>query len=193
MDPKKGSRANVQREQEARRANFAVGSKLMATVLGAAAATLAVWIAPELRAVASVQNDKADIIALNEALAKSFDNKDIEASLAYYSDDQDALFYEDDTFELKGREALRNYFQAFFTAADIQQTLGPISVAVDGDVAAAHYTIQLSWRDQSGAHRELARYTQILKKSNGKWLIWHEHSSLPYDPSTGKAVFEAKS
>jgi hypothetical protein len=35
------------------------------------------------------------------ALANSFDNKDLEASLAYYFDDQDALFYEDDTFELK--------------------------------------------------------------------------------------------
>jgi len=65
-------------------------------------------------------------------------------------------------------------------------------VVVDGNLAAAHYMLPITWTDKAGAHSELGRYTQVLKKVNGKWLIWHEHFSVPYDPATGKAVLEAK-
>jgi ketosteroid isomerase-like protein len=117
----------------------------------------------------------------------------LDAALAYYSDDENALFYEDDTFELKGRNALRKNIQAFFKAAShIRAELGPITVVVNGDLAAAYFTVLFSWKDESGAHSERARWTQILKKVNGKWLIWHEHYSVPYDPATGKAMLEAK-
>jgi quercetin dioxygenase-like cupin family protein len=53
----------------------------------------------------------------------------------------------------------------------------------------------MTWTDKSGAnsHRLRYRYTQILKRADGKWLIWHEHLSVPYDPETGKAVLDAKS
>jgi ketosteroid isomerase-like protein len=48
----------------------------------------------------------------------------------------------------------------------------------------------VDWTDKSGTHTERGRYTQILKKTNGKWRIWHEHFSAPYDPATGKAVLD---
>ena len=48
-----------------------------------------------------------------------------------------------------------------------------MSIVVSGHLAAAHYVLPVSWRDKSGAHSERGRYTQILKKVNGKWLIWH--------------------
>jgi len=68
-------------------------------------------------------------------------------------------------------------------------------VEVNGNVAAAHYTLLMTWTDKSGgrSHRLRYRYTQILKRAGGKWLIWHEHLSVPYDPETGKAVLDAKS
>jgi ketosteroid isomerase-like protein len=68
-----------------------------------------------------------------------------------------------------------------------------LSVVVSGDLAPTHSTVPFNWTDKSGAHRERARYTQVLRKVGGKWLIWHEHFTVPYDPATGKAVFEAKS
>lgn len=147
-------------------------------------------------ALASEDTDKAAIVALNQNLAKSYNSKDLDSAISYYSKDSDAVFYEDDEFELKGWEALREYFRrAFASSNDIQQQLGEIAVVVNGDVAAAHYVILMSWSDKSdGQPRRLRyRYSQVLKREGTKWLIWQEHLSVPYDPKTGKAVFDARS
>jgi ketosteroid isomerase-like protein len=147
-------------------------------------------------ALASEDNDRAEIIALNHNLAKSYNSKDLDSALSYYSKDPDTVFYEDDEFELKGWEALREYFRrAFASSNDIQQQLSEIAVVVNGDMAAAHYLILMSWSDKSdGQPRRLRyRYSQVLKREGNKWRIWQEHLSVPYDSTTGKAVFDAKS
>jgi ketosteroid isomerase-like protein len=66
-----------------------------------------------------------------------------------------------------------------------------ISVVVSGDLAAAHYIVPITWTDNHGTHFQRSRCTDVLKKIDGKWLIWHEHFSVPYDPTTGKAVLDA--
>jgi ketosteroid isomerase-like protein len=67
-----------------------------------------------------------------------------------------------------------------------------LSIEVSGNLAAAHGIIINSWTDKSGTHHQRSRYTQILKKVNGKWLIWREHFSVPFDPATGMAVRNAE-
>jgi uncharacterized protein (TIGR02246 family) len=144
-------------------------------------------------AIASTASEKAEIVALNQKLITALDQKELDASMAYFSDAPDALFYENDVFEVKGRAALRKYLMTIFSSAShIQQELGPITVAVSGDLAAAHYTLNIKWTDKNGDHSARSRYTQVLKKANGRWLIWHEHLSVPFDPATGKAILEAK-
>ena len=39
---------------------------------------------------------------------------------------------------------------------------------------------------------DVFRFTDVLRKMNGKWLIVHEHLSFPVDPETGKADFLSK-
>ena len=36
------------------------------------------------------------------------------------------------------------------------------------------------------------RVTDVWRKTNGKWLIIHEHTSFPVDYATGKADFLSK-
>jgi ketosteroid isomerase-like protein len=36
------------------------------------------------------------------------------------------------------------------------------------------------------------RVTDVLRKTNGRWLIIHEHASFPVDMATGKADFLSK-
>jgi len=36
------------------------------------------------------------------------------------------------------------------------------------------------------------RFTDVLRKTNGKWRITHEHLSLPVDPATGNADYLSK-
>ena len=36
------------------------------------------------------------------------------------------------------------------------------------------------------------RFTDVLTKKHGKWLVVHEHVSFPVDPATGAADFSSK-
>ena len=83
-----------------------MNSKLMVALSAALLGIVIAWSVNGSRLLASVESDKAAIVTLNQELAKSFNNKDLKISLSYYSRDPDALFYEDDAFELAGRDAL---------------------------------------------------------------------------------------
>jgi len=163
---------------------------VMTLVLGIVALS---WV-PGSRVRASTDSDKAEIVALNQQQFDAFNKKDLDTVMSFYVDDKDAVFYEDSIpFQLNGVSALRKSDQEFFESADqIHGGFEDISVVVGGDLAAAHYTLTLSYKDKTGSHSESGRFTQVLKKVNGRWLIWHEHFSLPYDPTTGKAVLQAK-
>lgn len=63
---------------------------------------------------------------------------------------------------------------------------------VSGDVAVVHYIVPVTWTDTNGTHSQTSRYTGVDRKQRGKWLVWHDHFSVPFDPATGKAVLDAK-
>jgi len=171
-----------------------VKAKLVIATSVALAIVAMSWMVAGSYARASADSDKAEIAALNQRLAEAFNKRDINAMIACYVDDKDAIFYDDSIpFQHEGSSALRKYTQDLFeTSSQIHMEVEAISVVVSGDLAATHSTVPFSWTDKSGAHRERGRYTQVLKKVSGKWLIWHEHFSVPYDPTTGKAVLEAR-
>jgi ketosteroid isomerase-like protein len=164
------------------------------TAISVALAVALSWMVAGTRARASADSDKAEIVALNQRQFDAFNKKDLDGVMAFYVDDKDTVFYEDTVpFQLEGASRLREIDEEFFKSAnDIHGGFEAISVVVSGDLAAAHYTLSLSYTDTGGRHSERGRFTQVLKKVNGKWQIWHEHFSFPYDPTTGKAVLEAR-
>jgi ketosteroid isomerase-like protein len=165
---------------------------VIATTVGLAIAVMA-WVSVDSRALASNASDKAEIVALNQRLTEAMNGKDLNAMMACYVNDEDAVFFVDTIpFEVKGTSAWRKINQEFFgSASQVHMGIEAIVVVVSGDLAATHSVVPLTWTDKNGAHTERGRYTQVLKKVGGKWLIWHEHFSVPYDPATGKAVLEA--
>ena len=62
-----------------------------------------------------------------------------------------------------------------------------LAVSVDGDLGAVHSL----WRFTGMPGQSWIRQTTIYRRSQGKWAIVHEHYSVPFDPETGRAVFEA--
>jgi len=169
-------------------------SKPTIAMTAALVAFAALWTIIASWAFASIESDRDEIVALNRNQLAAFDKKDLDKVMSYYVDDKDVVFYEETTpFQLNGVGALRELDQAFFDGAtDIHSTMEEIAVTSSGDLAVAHYTLSLEYKDKDGAHNERGRFTQVLKKVNGRWLIWHEHLSVPYDPATGKAVLQAK-
>ncbi len=144
-------------------------------------------------AQASSDSDKVEIMALNQRLVDAANNKDVSAIMACYSDDPDAIFFED-TIPLQLNKAALSKSNATFYGAvsHFYNSMRSPVVVVSGDLAVVYYIAPNAWTDKSGTHSETGRYTQVDKREGGKWLIWHEHFSVPFDPATGKAVLNAK-
>ena len=150
------------------------------------------WLAATHFAAASNLDERAAIAALNRSITEAIQRRDVDAVMAGYADDTDITFFEDTIpFELRGRKNIRKYIEDLVaTGSGVRDRLESASILVSGDLAAAHYILTVNWTDKSGPHTERGRYTQVLKKTNGRWQIWHEHLSVPYDPTTGKAVLD---
>jgi len=143
---------------------------------------------------ASADPDKDNIVALNQRLIDSFNKRDLAGVTSCYMSGEDLVFFEDTTpLQFKGTGALHTYLQDFIDSSSrIHAEMEAVSIVVSGDLAAVHYVMPFSWTDKSGSYSERARYTQVLKRTNGRWLIWHEHFSVPYYPTSGKAMLSAK-
>jgi uncharacterized protein (TIGR02246 family) len=139
-------------------------------------------------------DDETEIMALNQRLLDAFNKRDLAAAMACFVNDERAVFF-GDTIPLQtvGTSAFRKGIQEFITSSSqIHAEMKDVAILVGGDLAAAHYILPITWTDKNGIHTENGRYTQVLRKVDGKWLIWHEHLSVPYNPATGKAVLDAQ-
>jgi ketosteroid isomerase-like protein len=66
-------------------------------------------------------------------------------------------------------------------------------IVAGGDVAFIHALERLSGTLKNGQKSEVwVRATSGLQKIDGKWLIVHDHVSVPTDFETGKAVLDLK-
>jgi ketosteroid isomerase-like protein len=91
-----------------------------------------------------------------------------------------------------GAEAkLGNWAEAF---AALQPPLGyefrDLAIILGGDLAVAHGFGRLSGTLKNGTRSggSWVRFTACLRKVGGKWLIVHDHASLPFDVQSGRAL-----
>jgi ketosteroid isomerase-like protein len=146
------------------------------------------------RAPESVSSDEVEVEGVLERRVEACRAKDIDALMALYSED---IVYFDVVEPLRfiGHDSVRANFLRWFA-----EYAGPIgletqdqSVAVSGDVAFAHMLHLDSGTRRNGM--ELAIWVQstvCLRRSNGRWLITHEHISVPHDLNDWTAVIDAK-
>lgn len=118
--------------------------------------------------------------------------KDIDLLMSLYSPD---IVYFDLVPPLRyvGTAALRGRFLDWFGRwkSAIGQEIRDLNALVSGDVAAAHMLIRTSGTLKGG--REVGywvRTTNGCQRSNDRWLITHEHVSLPVDMASGRAAMD---
>jgi uncharacterized protein (TIGR02246 family) len=141
--------------------------------------------------------DKAQIEALESQLAAAIAAKDVDKIMQFYSPSEDLFVFDIiPPRQYVGAAAWRKDFQDFFATAAAGPTTVEISaldIMTDGKLAFAHYTSHVTSTDKSGKKIEMViRTTDGLKKIKGKWLIVHEHNSVPVDVATGKADLMSK-
>jgi uncharacterized protein (TIGR02246 family) len=128
-----------------------------------------------------VITDEAAIRELIEEWAKAVRAKDFDGILAHHSAEF-LMFDVPPPLESKGLDAYRKTWDLFYStqpvpiAFDIQH----MDVVAGADVAFVAALMQCAEKGPNGERIKLDfRLTVGLRKINGRWIILHEHHSVP--------------
>lgn len=117
--------------------------------------------------------------------------KDVDQIISYYANEFIA-FNVTPPFEIKGREACRQVWQAclpYFPDSFGVETRD-LSVTVRNDLAVAYWLSHFTGMEPNHpAMQTWMRITAIYQNNQGNWQIVHEHNSVPFDPETSQAAF----
>ena len=144
---------------------------------------------------ASAKNN-AEIKDLYDRWAKAFEAGDVNGIMSVYAPGDAVVAYDVvPPLQYRGKDAYRKDYQEFLNQYD-----GPVHVEYrdmrifsSGDVAFIHALERFTGKLKSGQASDLwLRATSGLQKIGGKWLIVHDHVSVPVDFETGKAALDLK-
>jgi ketosteroid isomerase-like protein len=119
-------------------------------------------------------------------------DRDIDRLMAVYSP---GIVYFDLVPPLRyvGADALRGRFLHWFGRweSPIGQEIHDLDVLTSGDVAATHMLVRASGTLAGGRAVDYwVRVTSSCHRVDGRWLITHEHVSLPVEIATGRAAMD---
>ncbi len=176
---------------ETRREEFSIMSRHYAVISGLLMAAILLSAAPRAAA-----DDKAEIEAIQKRVFTAIQHKDVDGILAEFQRSPSLVIFDvipprqytgwdawkdDWAGVLKG---CANAPKADFTDLQIESS---------GELAFSRNIGHFSCVDAKGNRTELTwRQTDCYRKQGGKWIIVHEHLSVPADPVSGKAELNAK-
>jgi len=135
--------------------------------------------------------DEAEIRQRLDALVDGVRTMDLEALKKIYAPDIVTFDVSGPLQRVGAEEKLDNWKQAF---AMFQPPLGyefrDLEITVSGGVAVVHGVGRLSGTLKNGSPGGgfWVRFTGVLRKIDGTWLVAHDHASVPLDMATGKAA-----
>ena len=89
------------------------------------------------------------------------------------------------------RKRAEEWFSSF--QGEIRYELRDLNIAADDDVAFCHSLNHVHGTMKDGQKIDMWwRATVCFRKTTGRWLINHEHSSVPFDANSGKARLDLK-
>ena len=138
--------------------------------------------------------DKAQIEALFQQYGKAFNARDVNAIMALYSPADLFVFDVVPPREYPTWDSYKKDFEALFAAfpGPVENKITDLSITASGTMAYAHNIQTVAFTAKDGSKLNLVvRVSDVLRKINGKWLIVHEHVSVPVDLATGKAVLQS--
>ncbi|MGA9768139.1 MAG: nuclear transport factor 2 family protein [Blastocatellia bacterium] len=126
----------------------------------------------------------AEFRALIEAYYTAWSTINPDNPAKFYAKDADLIFYDIAPMKYNSwAEYKAGVIKAFFdniTSGKLTPNLDDLKVTRRGNVAWTTLTFHLSGTLKAGGSMELdARHTAIWEKRGGRWLIVHEHISVP--------------
>ena len=138
--------------------------------------------------------EEAQIRQLIDDWVKAVRAKDIDALMTHYAPDS-LLFDIMPPLQHKGADAYRKLWEGCFPyfQGQIGFEIRDLSITVGDDVAFCHSLSRMSGTTTKGEEIDnWMRATVCWRKINGKWMVTHEHVSVPIDMETNKALFDLK-
>jgi uncharacterized protein (TIGR02246 family) len=140
--------------------------------------------------------DEQAIRGMYDRYSAAVEAKDVDAIMSFYIPDETLVAF--DAFpprQYVGATAYRKDYADFFAAfpGPAKSDASDIHVETSGPLGYARGIDRWVITGKDGKPLEVVfRFTDVLKKIDGKWLIVHEHLSVPVDPATGQADFLSK-
>ncbi|RWP41954.1 MAG: DUF4440 domain-containing protein [Mesorhizobium sp.] len=128
-------------------------------------------------------------------LVQALRAKDIEALMAHYAADT-VVFDIRPPLRIESADAYRQNFEAWFASVDgpIDYEVHELLVTVRDDVAFCHGLCHVRSKRTNGEKSDYwVRVTSGLRKMSDRWMITHEHISMPIDLRTMQAQPEFQS
>jgi len=141
-------------------------------------------------------NDKSEITAVEQRFLEGFKAKDVDKIMSCYVPDE-TLFVFDvvPPRQYVGAKAYRKDWEDLFAMypGPLEADMTDLNVTADRTLGYAHVIVHSVFTDKGGHKTETnVRTTDVFRKAGGKWLIVHEHNSVPVDFATGKADLMTK-
>lgn len=134
---------------------------------------------------------EAEIRALLEERVRAVAAKDSATLAARFDDDLDS-FGVLPPYRVLGREPQVEGMQAWLDGyeSDIGYDVWDLRVVADADLAVAAFVYRVTGVLRGGTDVDMSvRATAAFQRgADGRWVLTHQHESVPWDPETGKGV-----
>lgn len=144
--------------------------------------------------VANVETERRQIMQLLADYEKAFRARDLDGIMKLYA--PNIVAYDiAPPLKYEGAAAYRKAWEGFFAAYEgpIEMEIRDMQFQFSGTLAVTHNLERFAGKLKGGARSEIwVRVTDVYQKIGGKWLIVHEHVSVPTDFETGKAALDLK-
>ncbi len=142
----------------------------------------------------AVVNIKAetDIRNLIESWEKAASAGNLDAIMSHYAPEviaYDAIA----ALQFKGAEAYKKHWKMCLEMCSGPMTfkMHDLHIGVGEEIAYSHCLNHCGGTDKDGhQHSSWMRVSSAYRKIKGQWRIVHEHFSAPFDPESGKALFD---
>ena len=139
-----------------------------------------------------MSNAQAQIQQQLDSWSAACRSKDVSSIMSHYAEDvvaYDAI----GPLRFQGRAAYQAHWQACMEMCSGQAMfeIHQPSFLLSDELAVVHYLFHCGGSDDKGEMQSSwMRVSQCFRQQDGRWLIAHEHFSMPCDMESGKVLFD---
>ena len=136
--------------------------------------------------------NEAEIRRLIDGWVKALHARDIGSLVLNYAPDV-VSFDVVNPLQQKAVDAVRKRAEEWISSwqGPINSEIRELSITADEDVAFSHHLSRFSGTKKGGGEIDMwIRATLCFGKVDGKWMVTHEHVSVPFDPQSGQVFLD---